>query len=129
MLAIWTGMQNKCRPIDKPRLTAWADESGRFFGEKRRREMLVRRVVVTILFVLMNVVGWAQSPVIVRDTLGLSGLRITCVLLRCTINTQIDGPGGVVFLITSPSGIPLQTFLQTLVGQLGIVDAEADRLL
>src|SRR5215813_809195 len=91
--------------------------------------MLARRVVVTILFVLMNVVGWAQSPVIVRDTLGLSGLRITCVLLRCTINTQIDGPGGVVFLITSPSGIPLQTFLQTLVGQLGIEDAEADRLL
>ena len=69
------------------------------------------------------------SPVIVRDSLGLLGLRSTCFVLGCTVNESIDGSQGLVFLITSPAGIPLQTFLQTLVGQLGIVDAEPDLLL
>jgi subtilisin family serine protease len=69
------------------------------------------------------------APVIVRDSLGIAGLRTTCLLLGCKVNGQIDGSLGVVFLISSPSGIPLDVFLQTLLGQIGIVDAEPDLLL
>src|SRR6476620_6057480 len=69
------------------------------------------------------------APVIVRDSLGIAGLRTTCLLLGCKVNGQIDGSLGAVFLISSPSGIPLDVFLQTLLGQIGIVDAEPDLLL
>jgi subtilisin family serine protease len=69
------------------------------------------------------------APVIVRDSLGIAGLRTTCLLLGCKVSGQIDGSLGAVFLISSPSGIPLEVFLQTLLGQTGIVDAEPDLLL
>jgi subtilisin family serine protease len=69
------------------------------------------------------------APVIVRDSLGITGLRTTCLLLGCKVNGQIDGSLGLVFLITSPSGVRLDIFLQTLLGQTGIVDAEPDLIL
>ena len=69
------------------------------------------------------------SPVIVRDSLGAAALGSTCLILGCIVNEQIDGSLGQLFLITSPPGIPLQTFMQRLLGQAGIVDAEPDLLL
>jgi len=71
----------------------------------------------------------AQSHVIVRDSLGQSALQLTCLLLRCSVIQGLDGSLGQVFLITVPLNVPLTTFLQKLVGQLGIVDAEPDLLL
>ncbi|HLW52624.1 MAG TPA: S8 family serine peptidase [Candidatus Angelobacter sp.] len=71
----------------------------------------------------------AQSQVIVRDSLGQFALQVTCFLLHCTVNEGLDGGVGQLFLVTGPSNVPLDTFLQTLVGQLGIVDAEPDQLL
>jgi subtilisin family serine protease len=41
----------------------------------------------------------------------------------------VDGTLGQVFLVTVPVNLPLTTFLEQLVGQLGIVDAEPDLLL
>ena len=96
------------------------------------------RLISTLLFaVLLSSAAAGQipgsstegSPVIVRDSLGISGLRATCLLLGCKVNGQIDGSLGAVFLISSPSGIPLDVFLRTLLGQIGIVDAEPDLLL
>ena len=66
------------------------------------------------------------SPVIVRDSLGAVGLQSTCLQLGCTVNEGIDGSLGQIFRITTPGGIQLQTFLQTLLGQAGIVNAEPD---
>jgi len=42
------------------------------------------------------------------------------------VTSQLDGSIGNVFLVTSPPGVPLETFLQRLLGQVGIVDAEPD---
>ena len=92
--------------------------------------MWYRRLLsIFALAILLSIPGHGQSPVIVRDSLGLLGLRSTCLLLGCTVNQQLDGSVGAVFLITSPPGIPLQTFLTALLGNLGIVDAEPDQLL
>ncbi len=71
----------------------------------------------------------AQSHVIVRDSQGQAALQTTCLLLNCTVIEGVDGPLGQVFLVASPPGLPLTTFLQQLSGQLGIVDAEPDLLL
>lgn len=86
----------------------------------------VRSAVVLIFLTILPLVARAQSPVIVRDSLGASALSVTCLLLGCTVSESIDGVQGLVFLVISPSGIPLQTFLQELLGQTGIVDAEPD---
>src|SRR5215813_8681073 len=71
----------------------------------------------------------AQSPVIVRDSLGQAALQTTCFLLHCRVIEGVDGSLGQVFLVASPPGLPLSTFLQQLAGQVGIVDAEPDLLL
>ncbi len=82
------------------------------------------------LFLLIsNTPAAAQNRVIVRDSLGQSGLRLTCLLLNCSIVETIDGTLGQVFLITVPLNVSLTTFLTELVGQVGIVDAEPDLLL
>jgi subtilisin family serine protease len=85
----------------------------------------------TILFCLLvvavvRVPAAAQSPVIVRDSLGVIALNSTCLLLGCNVTQQLDGSIGNVFLVASPANVPLKTFLQTLLGQVGIVDAEPD---
>lgn len=89
----------------------------------------VRIVSLLLCLAILPSFARAQAPVIVRDSLGAAALQTTCFLLRCTVTERIDGSQGLVFLITSPVGVPLQTFLQQLLGQLGIVDAEPDLLL
>lgn len=92
--------------------------------------MLYKRLFyVFVLATLITIPAQAQNQLIVRDSLGSGGLRITCLLLGCTVNQQLDGSIGAVFLITIPTGIPLETFLTTLLGQIGIVDAEPNQLL
>lgn len=88
--------------------------------------MKVRAVCLLMVVVILSSLAAAQSPVIVRDSLGASALQTTCFLLGCNVKEGIDGATGQLFLITSPSGISLQTFLQTLLRQIGIVDAEPD---
>lgn len=89
----------------------------------------VRLISLLLCLAILPSFAGAQSPVIVRDSLGASALQTTCLLLGCTVTERIDGNQGLVFLVTSPAGISLQTFLQELLGQLGIVDAEPDLLL
>jgi len=80
-----------------------------------------------LLFVAVaGVPAAAQSPVIVRDSLGSMALKTTCLLLGCNVTEQLDGSAGNVFLVNSPANVPLETFLQTLLGHVGIVDAEPD---
>src|SRR6266567_8472900 len=79
-----------------------------------------------LFFAISSVPAGAQSRVIVRDSLGQSALRLTCVLLNCSIVETIDGTLNQVFLVTLPVNVSLTTFLTQLVGQLGIVDAEPD---
>ncbi len=82
-----------------------------------------------LLVAVARVPAAAQSPLIVRDSLGGLALKSTCLLLGCNVTQQLDGSTGNLFLVTSPANVPLKTFLQALLGQLGIVDAEPDLLL
>lgn len=79
-----------------------------------------------LLIAVVRVPAAAQSPVIVRDSLGVVALKSTCLLLGCNVTQQLDGSIGNVFLVTSPANVPLEVFLQTLLGRIGIVDAEPD---
>jgi subtilisin family serine protease len=69
----------------------------------------------------------AQQQLIVRDNLGLSGLKLTCLALNCQVGTNLGDPAGQVFLVTVDSSVNLPSFLSLLLNQVGIVDAEVNQ--
>jgi Subtilase family len=66
---------------------------------------------------------------IVRNPSGLASLQQLCITLGCNVAGGIDGSLGKVFLVTAPSGIDPDAFLQTLRSQPGVTNAELDALL
>src|SRR5215469_2757388 len=69
----------------------------------------------------------ANSGVIVRTNLGLTGLQTLCLTQSCTVVSALDGTLNQVFLLTTP--LNPQTLVNTLVLLPGIVDAEVDQIL
>src|ERR1700739_407486 len=68
-----------------------------------------------------------QTRLIVRDSLGLPGVNLTCVLLGCNVVQGLGVPQGRLFLVTFPSILnPIVAVLQLNL-QLGIVDVELDQ--
>jgi len=69
----------------------------------------------------------AQARLIVRDSLGLQGINLTCLLVGCQVNNSLGDPQGQLFVVTFPSILNPVTALLKLNLQLGIVDAEIDQ--
>jgi len=69
----------------------------------------------------------AQNGVIVRTTLGASGLQVLCQAQNCTVVGALDGTLNQVFLLTTP--LDPQTLVTTLILLPGIVNAEVDQVL
>jgi subtilisin family serine protease len=70
----------------------------------------------------------ADTRVVVRDSLGLSGINLTCALLGCNVVGGLGDPQGQLFLVTFPSILDPVTSLLKLRLQLGVVDAEIDQV-
>jgi hypothetical protein len=66
---------------------------------------------------------------IVRNPSGLAPLQQLCVTLGCNVAGGLDASLGRLFLVTAPSGIDPNAFLQTLRSQPGITNVELDALL
>ena len=62
-----------------------------------------------------------------RDTLGLSGLNLTCLLLGCQVKQGIGDPTGQLFVITTPSLVNPVLFIAKLLLQPGITAIEIDQ--
>jgi len=72
----------------------------------------------------------AQQRIIVRDNLGLPGLKATCFLLNCSVTANLGAPSNDLFVITSNNpATDLTALLTILIDQPGIVDAEVDQQL
>jgi subtilisin family serine protease len=86
-----------------------------------------------ILFLILLVAtvppASAQQRLIVRDKLGLGGLKLTCLVLNCNVGTNLGDPAGQLFLITVDGPVNLNSFLSLLLNEVGIVDAEVDQQL
>ena len=91
-----------------------------------RQRLWLAGVLVALLWVApAKAVG---SGVIVRTTLGLSGLQALCLTNSCTVvPTALDGTLGQVFLVTTL--LDPATLATTLRALPGIVGAEVDQLL
>src|SRR5438445_7636533 len=96
-----------------------------------RKSSSVRWVVVGLLLVLIPLCAppaHAQARLVVRDSLGLSGINLTCQLLGCNVVRNLGDPQGQLFLVTFPSILNPVTALLKLSLQLGIVDVEIDQV-
>ncbi|HZR64590.1 MAG TPA: S8 family serine peptidase [Terriglobales bacterium] len=70
----------------------------------------------------------AQSRLIVRDSLGLPGLKLTCLLLNCKVGNSLGDPQGQLFVVTFPTILnPLTALLKLNVNVIGILDVEIDQ--
>jgi subtilisin family serine protease len=67
------------------------------------------------------------ARLIVRDTLGLNGLNLTCLLLGCQVKQSIGDPSGQLFVVTTPSLLDPVTFIARLLLQPGISAVEIDQ--
>src|SRR5258708_12570046 len=63
----------------------------------------------------------AQTRLVVRDSLGLSGINLTCQLLGCNVVRNLGDPQGQLFLVTFPSILNPVTAMLKLTLQLVIL--------
>lgn len=69
----------------------------------------------------------AQTRLIVRDSLGLPGINLTCLLLGCKVVNTVGDPQGQLFVVSFPPLLNPVFCLLRLQLQLGIVDVEIDQ--
>jgi len=91
----------------------------------------MKRYCWTLLILILTVLpkANAQRGIIVRDALGATGLRTTCLLLNCQVSLNLGDPSGQLFLITIDNSLNLPSFVTLLLNQVGILDAEVDQQL
>ena len=80
-----------------------------------------------LLLALMAPAAQAQTRLIVRDSLGLGGLNLSCLLLGCSVKYGLGDPQGQVFLVTFPAILNPLTSLLNLRLQTGVLDVEFDQ--
>src|SRR5690349_14177510 len=98
---------------------------------EKRRLAMKRRILCLFLLScgLSAVPAAADNRFIVRDPAGFTALQQICVTLGCDVSGGLDGGVGKLFLVTAPTLVDPNTFLQTLRAQPGITNAELDALL
>src|SRR6266478_1958747 len=83
---------------------------------------------VLMISLLAAPAAQAQARLVVRDSLGLSGINTTCLLLGCQVLRGIGDPPGQLFVVTFPSILdPVTALLKIQLG-LGVVSAEIDQI-
>ena len=70
----------------------------------------------------------AQTRLIVRDSLGLPGINVACLLTGCKVVTGLGDPNGQLFLVTFPPVLNPITSLLKLSLQTGILSIEVDQV-
>jgi subtilisin family serine protease len=69
----------------------------------------------------------AQTRLIVRDSLGLPGVDLSCLLAGCKVVTGLGDPEGQLFLVTFPAILDPVTGLLRLSLQTNIISIEIDQ--
>jgi len=96
------------------------------FSRQLRRWRTVMCLIL-LLAALCAPAAQAQSRLIVRDSLGLPSLNLTCLLAGCQVVTGLGDPNGQLFVVIFPSILNPVTALLKLNLQLGIVAVEIDQ--
>src|ERR1035438_4163273 len=91
----------------------------------RRAGMVASLLLVLVAFCAP--VAQAQTRLIVRDSLGLPGLNLTCLLTGCKVVGGLGDPNGQLFLVTFPPILNPITALLRINLQTGILSVEVDQ--
>jgi hypothetical protein len=106
-------------------------EKGKTMGAMKSNMSLRRAGLVPCLLLLLTAfcapAAQAQTRLIVRDSLGLPGINLTCLLMGCRVVTGLGDPSGQLFLVTLPAFLNPITALLQLNLQLGILSVEIDQ--
>src|SRR6266403_322164 len=107
-------------------------KKGKTMGGTKSNMSLRRAGLVPCLLLLLTAFcepdAQAQARLIVRDSMGLGSLNLTCLLTGCQVVRSLGDPQGQLFLITFPSILNPVTALLKINLQLGIVSAEIDQV-
>ncbi len=91
----------------------------------------LRRALMCLVLLVMPMFAsqaQAQARLIVRDSLGLSGIKLTCLLLGCKVGNSLGDPQGQLFVVTFPTILnPLTALLKLNVNVIGILSVEIDQ--
>src|SRR6202051_2015713 len=80
------------------------------FSRQLRRTVMC---LILLLAALCAPAAQAQSRLIVRDSLGLPSLNLTCLLAGCQVVTGLGDPNGQLFVVIFPSILnPVTALLQ-----------------
>ena len=96
------------------------------------RNRVLKSVFVVAFVVLL--MAWsapaaqAETRLVVRDSLGLSGINLSCALLGCHVAYGLGDPQGQLFLVTFPDTLDPVTSILRLQLQLGVVGVEIDQV-
>src|SRR6266850_2340440 len=83
---------------------------------------------VLMISLLAAPAAQAESRLVVRTSLGLPGINLTCLLLGCQVVQSLGDPQGQLFVVAFPSILdPVTALLQLRIGLLGIVSVEIDQ--
>jgi subtilisin family serine protease len=94
----------------------------------RFRRLGLLAVLLLLLSSVCAPAAQAQTRLIVRDSLGLPGINLTCLLSGCKVVTGLGDPDGQLFLVTLPAILDPVTGLLRLNLQTGILSVELDQL-
>lgn len=89
---------------------------------------LKRWMVVAIVMAACTQSASADTRYIVRDTLGLRGINLSCLLVGCQVISGLGDPNGQLFLVATRDGVDPVRFLLKLLLQVGVTHAEVDQL-
>src|ERR1051325_8904996 len=98
-----------------------------FTGKEMAKRYGTLILLLLVLIPLCASSAQAQTRLVVRDSLGVSGIKLTCAVLGCNVAGGLGDPQGQLFLVTFPSILNTITCILNLKVQLGIVDVEIDQ--
>src|SRR5580693_8195456 len=94
----------------------------------RRRAGIAASLLLLVVTAFCAPSAEAQTRLIVRDSLGLPGLNLTCLLTGCKVVEGLGDPNGQLFLVTLPAILNPVTELLKLSLDLGILSVEVDQV-
>ena len=97
-------------------------------NQKPRMKRYFVVCAVLMISLLAAPAAQAQARLVVRDSLGLPGLNLTCLLLGCQVGQGLGDPQGQLFVVTFPSILdPITALLRLRIGLPGILSVEIDQ--
>src|ERR1700735_5265733 len=106
-------------------------EKGKTMGTTKSNVSLRRAGTASCLVLVLAAfcvpAAQAQTRLIIRDSLGLPGVNLTCLLTGCKVVTGLGDPNGQLFLVTLPAALNPVTNLLMITLELGILNVELDQ--